>query len=287
MRKLVYLALFIFVSMCTAAADDTKPTTAEELIAKHLAAVGTPEARAAAKSCGIDGGAAFNFKNGGGGGESRGSVRMASEARKMHLMIELGTPNYTGEDVVSDGSKLNIAGFVAGKKSMLGAFLDQRPEVVREGLLGGVLTTGWALLDVDGRKPKLKFNGLKTVDGKELYELRYEPKKVSGDVQIRLYFDPATYRHVMTVYEAVIPVPNARSINPNSNAAQNGMASQEGHQMLKETFGNFKSLDGETIPSEWTIEMTNDVESTAIMKWSFLIRSAVHAPIDPAAFKTK
>jgi len=288
MRKVLVLIAFVLVSaVCLLAADEPKPATAEEVVAKHLAAVGAPEARAAAKSCGVDGLAAFSFKSSGGAGESRGTVRMASEDRKMHLMIDLGTPNYTGEDIVSDGSKLSIAGFVSGKKSMLGAFLDQRPELVREGLLGGVLTTGWALLDVDGRKPKLKFNGIKTIDGKQLLELKYDPKKTSGDVQIRLYFDPATYRHVMTTYEALIPVTAARSINPNASIAKNGVQSQEGRQMLKETFGGCKTLDGITLPSEWTIDITNDVDSTLMMKWSFTIRSAVHAPIDPNAFKVK
>lgn len=286
-RAFAFLFVMVLFSVAGFAADDAKPTTAEELIAKHLAAIGTPEARAAAKSCGVDGSAAFNFTTGGGAGESRGTIRMASEARKMHLMVDLGTPNYTGEDIVSDGSKINIAGFVAGKKSMLGAFLDQRPEVIREGLLGGVLTTGWALLDIDARKPKLKFDGLKTVGGKELYELKYEPKKTSGDVQVHLYFDPTSYRHVMTVYEALIPVTAARSINPNASTAQNGVQSQEGHQMLKETFGDFKMLDGITLPSRWTIEITNDVVATAMMKWDFIVRSAVHAPIDPNAFKVK
>lgn len=288
MRKIISVVLLVGVLVCAVfAADDAKPTTAEELVARHLAAVGTAQARAAAKSCGVDGGAAFNFVSGGGSGESRGTMRMASEAHKMRLMVDLGTPNYTGEDIVFDGSKINIAGFVAGKKSMLGAFLEQRPEIIREGLLGGVLTTGWALLDVDGRKPKLKFNGIKTVGGKELLELKYEPRKISGgDVQIRLYFDPVSYRHVMTTYEALIPVTQARSINPNA-ISQNGQQSQEGRQMLKETFGNFKMLDGITLPSEWTIEITNDVNATTMMKWSFIVRTAVHAPIEAAAFQTK
>jgi hypothetical protein len=288
MRKSI---LFVsIVCLCAAlavqAADEPK-LTAEELVAKHLAAIGSPEARAAAKSRGVDGGAKFEFLSAGGAGQSLGSMKLATEGNKLRLAVNLNTSNYTGEDFISDGSRVSIAGFVSGKKSMLGAFVDQRSELLKEGLFGGVLSTGWSLLNVADRKAKLKYNGLKKVGDKELMELKYEPKKSSDNIQIRLYFDPVTYRHVMTIYEALIPVTAARSINPNSRVATNGAQSQEGHQLLKETFGNFKALDGITLPSSWTIQLTNDVDVSTSMKWEFDIRSAVHAPVDPAAFKMK
>jgi hypothetical protein len=287
MRKSILVVMMFCLCGVLAQAADNPPATADELLAKHLEAIGTPEARAKAKSRGVDGAAKFEFLSTGGAGSSNGTMKLATEGNKLRIAVELNTRNYQGEDIVCDGSRVNVAGFVSGKKSMLGAFLDQRNEVIKEGLFGGVLSTGWPLLNLADRKAKLKFNGLKKVDGKDLLELKYEPKKSSDNIQIRFYFDPTTYRHVMTTYEALIPVQSAVSINPNASRATNGAQSQEGHQILKETFGTFKTLDGITLPTMWTIQLTNDTDATTTMKWSFDVQKAVHAPVDPAAFSTK
>lgn len=288
MRKSFLSVLLVCLSITLSAqVADSPPTTAEELLAKHLAAIGSPEARAAAKSRGVDGTAKFEFLSVGGAGQGLGTMKLATDGNKLRLAVDLNTANYTGEDFVCDGSRISIAGFVYGKKSMLGAFVDQRAELLKEGLLGGVLSTGWPLLNVAERKAKLKFNGLKKVDNRDLLELKYEPRKASDTIQIRFYFDPVTYRHVMTIYEALIPVRAAVSINPNAASAKNAAQAQEGHQILKETFGNFKTLDGVTLPSSWTIQLTNDTDATTSMKWAFDIRNAVHAPVDPAAFQAK
>lgn len=287
MRKsiLTVLILVLCAALNSQAADN--PPTAEEILAKHLDAIGSADARAKSKVLQAVGDAKFMFTSAGGAGQGLGKLQMATDGPKLRFSVELNTQNYTGEEFICDGSKLNIAGFVYGKKSMLGAFVDQRQEVVKEGIFGGVLSTGWPLLDLSGRKAKVKFNGVKKVGDKDLLELKYEPKKTSGDIQIRFYFDPTTYRHVMTIYEALIPVQSAVSINPNANTAKNGANAQEGHQVLKETFGNFKTLDGITIPSRWTVELTNDTDATTSMKWEFNVQNAAHAAVDPAAFKVK
>jgi hypothetical protein len=70
-------------------------------------------------------------------------------------------------------------------------------------LLGGVLNTTWPLLNLEGRKAKLEWEGFKNIDGHQLVALHYKPKKGS-DLSIILYFDPETFHHVMTVYSASI-----------------------------------------------------------------------------------
>lgn len=286
-RSLLAILIVCLGAALGSQASDNTQLTAEELVAKHLDAIGSADARAKAKVLQAVGDAKFQFLSVGGAGQGVGKLQMATEGNKLRLSVELNTANYTGEEFISDGTKLTIAGFVYGKKSMLGAFVDQRPELLREGIFGGVLSTGWPLLDVAERKAKLKYTGVKKIGDKDLLEMKYEPKKTSGDIQIRFYFDPTTYRHVMTVYEALIPVKSAVSINPNANTAKNGANAKEGHQILKETFGSFKTLDGITIPSHWTIELTNDMDATTSMKWEFNVQNAAHTPVDPAAFKVK
>jgi len=40
--------------------------------------------------------------------------------------------------------------------------------IVKEGLLGGELSTAWALQNLDGNRVKIEYIGLKKVDGHEL-----------------------------------------------------------------------------------------------------------------------
>jgi len=288
MRK-VFLIAFVFVTSTMLLWADDEPKSADDLIGKHLESIGSADARAKAKSRGVDGTAHFEFTTRGSGGRGEGSMNLATDGHKFRFVVNLNTPTYTGEDFVSDGANIYVAGLISvGKKSVLGAFVDQRWELLKEGLFGGVLSTGWPLLDVADRKAKIKYNGLKKVFGQELLELRYEPRKTKDDVQIRLYFDPKTYRHVMTIYDARIPLSSQKGTqNPNARISMSGLESNEGHQVLKETFGAFKTLDGIALPSKWTIEMTDDVVSTDRMKWDFEIRSVVHTPVDAAAFKVK
>ena len=72
-------------------------------------------------------------------------------------------------------------------------FLRGQDAVIREGLLGGVLSCAWPLLNLEDRKPRLSYEGLKTIDGQQLYDLRYRPQR-STDLDIHLYFDPQTFR---------------------------------------------------------------------------------------------
>lgn len=88
----------------------------------------------------------------------------------------------------------------------------------------------------------------------------------------------------MTVYEAEISVTGADSMTPNFQT-HSGITAQEGHQLLRESFSDFKAIDGIILPSKWTIELINDVKGTSMMRWNFDIQHAVHAPVDPATFK--
>jgi hypothetical protein len=88
--------------------------------------------------------------------------------------------------------------------SSFGEFVHSQDQIVREGLLGGSLSTAWALLNLDHNQPKLTYEGLKKVDGRQFHDLRYRCKR-NDDMNIYLYFDPETYRHG-TNGENVLPV---------------------------------------------------------------------------------
>ncbi len=259
--------------------------TAEDLVAKHLAAFGTPEARAAARSRGVDGTAHFEVVLGA-SAQADGVARMGSDGHKVRCVISLNGITYIGEDFLTDGSKVQIASPVASKRSLLFRFFLARDTLLSEGLFGGVLSTAWPLLDLDHHAAKLRYTGLKKVDGRELHELRYEPKKIAADTQVKLYFDPQTFRHVMTIYEAMIAVAEAQSLSP-SATTQRGASTQESRQTIKETFDDFRTLDGLQLPAHWTIESTNDGNGTSRMKWDIKVENAQHTGIDPGVFRVR
>jgi hypothetical protein len=68
------------------------------------------------------------------------------------------------------------------RRSSFGEFVHSQDQIVREGLLGGSLTTAWALLNLDHNQPKLSYEGLKKVDGRQLHDLRYRCKRNDDDI---------------------------------------------------------------------------------------------------------
>src|SRR5208282_5837324 len=108
---------------------------------------------------------------------------------------------------------------------------------------------------LDERQAKLQDQGLKKMDGRELRRVDYMPKK-SSDLQIELYFEPDTFRHVMTVYSYTI-IATERG-GPAASAGR-----QDRHFRLEERFADFKSIDNLTLPERWTIRFSSDSAGSA------------------------
>ena len=129
-------------------------------------------------------------------------------------------------------------------RSRLGNFLFLQEEVLREGLFGGVLTTAWPLLNTQNSNPALKYEGLKKINGQQLHESSYVPKErlESGERSIRLYFEPETYHHVLTVYTLTVLHESKTISDPNQTTV-----------IVEERFGDFQPVDGLTLPRHWDI----------------------------------
>src|SRR5262249_13384554 len=155
---------------------------------------------------------------------------------------------------------------------------------IREGLLGGVLSTAWALNDLDARKATVSFEGSKQVDGRQLEALRYRPKK-NTDLTIDLYFDPETGRHVKTVYTATqsptlrqttpVPLagdPQAASRSGEGSDTRSARAGQTRYR-IEENFSEFQSIDGLSLPSHYELRFTEELEnrSSTTVLWSAVI----------------
>jgi hypothetical protein len=154
---------------------------------------------------------------------------------------------------------------------------------IREGLLGGLLTTAWPLLNVGERNAKLSFEGLKKMDGQELYQLRYRPRK-NTDLEINLYFDPQTYRHVETTYSYSV----SQSLTLGGEKAAAGQ--QLNRFRLTEKFSDFKTVDGVTLPTHDNIQFSQELQNgrTTLNEWDLKgLDVSNNVPVDARNFEVK
>ena len=245
MRSFAVFAALIAMLSVSAAKDESQ---AGDFVKQHLNSIGTESARAAVKNRLAQGSVTFQYLNVAGSFE--GQLQFVSEGDKFVSVLKLPSADYHGEQFTSDGKKTVVKQIKPGIYSALGRFVFEHDEVLTEGLWGGTLSTAWALAHLDERRAKLEDEGLKKVDGRELHRVDYLPKK-STDLRIELYFEPDTFRHVMTVYSySIIP---GLGGGPTAQAGK-----QERHFRLEERFADFKTIDNVTLPAKWTIQYSSD-----------------------------
>src|SRR5882762_3619167 len=100
----VVIAVAGFAGSSVPAKDKPK---AEELVTKHLDALGTVEARAALKSLNVEGNLLTKFLRGG-SGTAGGPFSMVSTGHKILMEAKFNTPAYPGESYAFDGEKKTI-----------------------------------------------------------------------------------------------------------------------------------------------------------------------------------
>jgi len=222
---------------------------AADFVKQHLDSIGPEQAREAVKNRGAGGSVTFELLTGG-TAHQEGKEILVSEGDKLVSLFELPNHHYPGERFVSDGKKVYVAETAASVHSALGEFVMVHSEILTEGLWSGTLSTAWALAHLDERQAKLEDRGLKKVDGRELHRVDYVPRKPT-DLQIELYFEPDTLRHVMTVYSTS----TAPSMSHNRS---DNLRSGEKHYRLEERFADFKTVDNLSLPSRWTIQYSSD-----------------------------
>ncbi|MEP7339067.1 MAG: hypothetical protein ABI977_15130 [Acidobacteriota bacterium] len=271
----IVLGLLLALSLDGVFADEKmKP---EELVAKHLASIGSTEARAKITSRTASGAVSLVIRVGG-AANLTGNTMFVSSGAKFRFGMQFPTPDYTGEDMAFDGNKAVAALLPQGRRSALSLFVTQQPMPLKEGLVGGVLSTAWPLLRMDQSQPRLEYRGLKKIDGRQLHELDYRPRKGSTDLKTFLYFDPETFRHVRTRYRFEIAATIATREAPNSNP--------EAYFTVTEDFDDFRAVDGVTLPHKYRLQYSSEGRSgTSIQDWTVMIdRIAHNAKLDDQLF---
>jgi hypothetical protein len=240
-KLLVLVCLFLFSLSVTA-----QKMKAEVVVAKNLDSIGTSESRLKIKNTAIIG--TVNFSQGSGQNvPSIGEFAFASEGSKRLFGMAFNVEIYPFEKISYDEKKVKVAFGRPGIRSALGEYLSRYPEIIKEGLLSGVLSNNWALAVLTTNKGKIEFKDGKKVNGKEAYMLDYSPKKGSG-VAIKLYFDATTFQHLRTEYQSTLSA--QMGSNPNLSASQ-----IETREVLTEDFADFKNENGLMLPHSYKISL--------------------------------
>ena len=290
-RKLGCFFLLLVISPASFAA---KESNVSDILSKHLAALGSPEARNA-KSRVVEGAVTYKILVGG-SGQVGGKSVFASEGDKTRMLLKVNLDRYHGEQFISTGKKTNVAATYSDKTwSEFGDFLRGQDAPLREGLLGGALNTAWPLLDVNAHNASLSYEGLKNIEGRQLHAVRYKPKR-GTDLSIMLYFDPETFRHVMTVYTvsrssglgSIGYEPTPGSTVSTGAAETQSARRNEAHYRIEERFSDFQTVDGVTLPSRYDLRFSEELQNgfSKVIEWEVSTTQVLNnIGLDPKNFE--
>src|SRR5436305_8135774 len=130
------------LSISRAAKPLADKISVDELITKHLEAIGSPEARAAVQTRLARGKTQMHLVQGG-VGELNGGAFLLGEGKKLRVAMPFTNNEYWGEQLLYDGSKMSIGFSQPAVRSTLGQFMIRAEAIFKEGLVGGVLSPSW------------------------------------------------------------------------------------------------------------------------------------------------
>lgn len=259
-------------------AQDIKP---EEIVARHLESIGKKEKRDGIKNRMVVGTARFNILRSptySKGKISTGRTVFLSEGNKIFVGIKFESLDYPFDEIVYDEKNVHVAYIKPGNRSVIGNFIISHRYIVSEGLFGGVLSTGWGLLDLDSHQAKIKSGGKKKINGRQAYALNYLIKGGSP-LSIKLFFDTQTFQHLRTEYQQVFAAPVVAIQTESAGQVQTI------HRLI-EDFSNFKEVDGVTLPYSYQINLLIDGKLTNEFQWNAeFSETRTNQNIDPVSFE--
>src|SRR5258708_29280113 len=157
-RRFVICVGLLLLGSCITTAQDKKMEL-PELISRHRGAIGTAAARGALKGRFAAGTVKYVSRMGSSPNVD-GTVGLVSLNPKLRYSIKFPSQQYPGEQLAFDGKHLDVGVLPGGRRTALGLVALQQDLPLKEGLLGGVLSTGWPLLK-DPVNARLEYKGTK------------------------------------------------------------------------------------------------------------------------------
>ncbi len=225
--------------------------TADELISKHRASIGTKEKLDSIKERMAIGLSEFESKLP--SIKTNGKALVASRGQDFMFLVSFNSREYPFEKIGLFSNRINLPWVAPGARSPLGAFVADHEKMLSDRVFTGSISGAWTLLDPK-MNAQVKLGGKKKIEGREAYGLEYWPKGVnSSEFTILMYFDAETFRHVRTEYRHVI--------NPGQDTFGR-LGRQAGvRQTLIENFGDFRTVDGLTLPYSYIAHYTTESNS--------------------------
>jgi len=242
------------------AAEKMKP---EEVVQKHLASV-SPETGAFGPR--VVRGVVRMYGKQIGQGSIGGTFVFSTTPPATRLALDFGATEYGAEVFAFDGQATDVgyANQARGRRSAIANFVAANDVIVKERLLGGVLNGLWALANLEPSGAKVSYDGLKKLDDVEMHRLRYRAKKGQNDLDVAIWLEPETFRHVATVYsrsyaQAMVGDPTASSRQSDT------------YFRLEERFGGWKSIQGLAVPTTWTIRYEASANQTTEWRYELAV----------------
>ena len=268
-RHSPFFAIVAALTLCCSASAQEKKITIEDLITRHLDSIGSAQARAFPKNRVVSGTVKL-ISRVGVASEVDGQAAMASAGVKLRYSMKFPSPQYPGEQFSYDGTKVLTGYLPGGRRSPMGQYLDQQQMPLKDGLIGGTLSTAWTMLRIEQLKPKLEYHGIKKIEGRELHEVAYKPQKNAGDLKVTLFFDTETFRHVRTKYEFKVPARLGLGANDSTRF-------QEDYYQFTEDFDDFRAVDALTVPFKYKLQLNvQSSRGSVVLDWNINVEQVSH-----------
>ncbi len=242
-------SLLIALVSLSVAGQNLKP---DEIVAKHLIALGSKEKRGALKTVMALGASEFesNVPVVKGGGKAI----IVSNPDNLFFVMSLNSKEYPFEKIGYFDGRSSLPFSTAGNRSLLGSYLAEHQKILSDGLFNGVMSMRWPLLNADVNKPKLLGGSQKKLDGRKAYVVDFVPSGGgSSEFTIKLFFDAETFYHVKTEYRYEVSPTDA--VFGQQNRRGSAIA------ILAETFSDFKVVDGLMLPHYHRTELSTNGNS--------------------------
>jgi hypothetical protein len=260
--------LLVVLILCTAAVVATaQKLTPEQLVKLHLDAVTGGVAVPSDQTRDIRGICA-TMTPARATGQLAGPFRLTSGPRGSRWTLQFKSDLYEGETFSVEEGQVEI-GFGqprTSSRSAMGLFVTTNRVIVGEGLYGGVLNAQWPLHNVGARKAKVNYDGIKKFAGRDLHRLRYRAKEKQGNLEVHLYFEPDTYRHVASVYSTSLA--QGIGATPESSSQESDM-----HYRLEERFSDFVKVGTLTLPKTWSVRYERTGNTSNEWKYEMSVQS--------------
>jgi hypothetical protein len=239
---------------------------AEEIVAKHLDSIGGPEMLASVHSR-IVNGAVVGILRAPGSAKFEGKAVLVSEGPNNTIAMGFENAGKFQERFGFDGHDVTVSYARPGVRGYWGDFLLTHENIIKEGLVGGVLSSSWPLLNFAERKAKLEYSGLKKINGRGAQEVKYTPRG-SSDLEISLFFDQDTFQHVRTEYTRVISAGMAGG----EHAVDASGGQRPTRYKMTEEFSDFRKESGLTLPHLYKVALDFDTQGgTLAVTWEITL----------------